>query len=148
MPGLMLWKNQEINRMRRDMERLLCRLGDDFGVPFIHGGIREVPSIDLSETGDTLIIKAEVPGIDPEDLEISVNDDVLTIRGEIRQESVSDEERFHRIERRKGSFTRTLRLPCRVRIEDVNAIYQNGVLNVVMPKCLPEKAKGVKIQVI
>ncbi len=77
MAGLIVWKNQEIDKLRRDIDRLFDRLWDDFGVPLSTRIEREIPSIDLSETEDTLIIRAEVPGINPEDLEISITDNIL-----------------------------------------------------------------------
>ena len=77
MPGLIIWKNQEIDKLRRDMDRLFARLRDDFGMPPFPKIGRDVPFIDLSETEDDLIIKAEIPGIDPEDLDISITEDIL-----------------------------------------------------------------------
>ncbi|MEE9611167.1 MAG: Hsp20/alpha crystallin family protein [Desulfatiglandales bacterium] len=147
MPGLIIWKNQEINKMRRDMDRLFARVWDEFSVPLFPQPAREVPFIDVSETRENLIIKAEVPGINPEDLELSLADDILTIKGEMKQEMVSEGEDYHRTERRYGSFSRTLKLPCRVREEDVEATYKKGILNIVLPKCKPEKARLVKIEV-
>lgn len=147
MPGLILWKNQEINKMKRDMDRLFDRVLNEFFMPLFPRTFREVPFIDLSETEDSLILKAEIPGIKPEDLEISIRDDVLSIKGEIKQEFVDDGENYHRSERRYGSFSRQLRLPCRVMIDDVKATYKKGILHIVMPKCKPEKARKIKIKV-
>jgi HSP20 family protein len=82
MPGLIIWKNQEIDRLKRDMDRLFARLWDDFCIPLFPRGYREAPFIDLSETEDRLILRAEIPGVTPEDLDISITDGTLTIRGE------------------------------------------------------------------
>ena len=147
MPGLIVWKNQEIRKMRKDMDRLFDRIWEEFSGPLIPRPAREIPFIDLSETEENLIIKAEVPGINPEDLDISIADDTLTIRGEMKQEIVSEGEDYHRTERRYGSFSRTLQLPCRVLMEDVEATYKKGILSIVLPKCKPEKARGVKVKV-
>ena len=147
MPGLIIWKNQEIDKLRRDMDRLFARLRDDFGMPLFPKIGRDVPFIDLSETEDDLIIKAEIPGIDPEDLDISITGDILNIKGEMKQEFVQDSENYHRVERRYGSFSRTIQLPCRVMTEDVKATYRKGILNIVMPKCKPETARALKIKV-
>jgi HSP20 family protein len=147
MPGLILWKNREMDRLRRDMDRLLDRLWDDFCVPLFPRVPRELPFIDLSETEDFLLVKAEMPGVRPEDMEISITDDRLTVKGEMKQNLVDDEEGYQRRERRYGSFTRTIQLPCRVHIDDVEATYKNGILNILMPKCKPESAREVKIKV-
>lgn len=147
MPGLTIWKNQEMNKLRRDMDRLFARLRDDFGMPLFPRIARDFPFINLSETEDELIIRAEIPGINPEDLDISITEDILNIRGEMKQEFVEESEDYHRVERRYGSFSRTLQLPCRIMIEDVEATYTNGILNIVMPKCKPEAARAFKIKV-
>lgn len=147
MPGLIVWKNQEINKLRRDMDRLFARLRDDFAAPGFPRIARDVPFIDLSETEGDLIIRAEIPGINPEDLDISVTEDTLNIKGEIKQEFVREGEDYRRVERRYGSFSRSLKLPCRVMVEDVEATYTNGVLQIVMPKCKPEPARACKVKI-
>jgi HSP20 family protein len=147
MPGLIIWKNQEIDKLRRDMDRLFARVSDDFGMPLFPRIARDVPSIDLSETEDDLIIKVEIPGIDPEDLDISIAGDILSIKGEMKQGFIKESEDYHQMERRYGSFSRTIQLPCRVMIEDVEATYKKGILNIVMPKCKPETARALKIKV-
>jgi len=101
MPGLIIWKNQEINKLRRDMDRLFARLWDDFGMPHFTRPSRDIPFIDLSETEEDLILKAEIPGLNAEDLDISITDDILTIKGEMKQELVKESENYHRMERRK-----------------------------------------------
>ena len=87
---LTIWKNQEIDRLRRDMDRLFARLWDDFGMPSFPRIAKDIPSIDLSESEDKLIINVEIPGINPEDLDISVTEDRLHITGEMKQESVDN----------------------------------------------------------
>jgi HSP20 family protein len=147
MPGLTLWKDQEIDRMRRDMDRLFARLLDDFGMPRLPRIIRRVPTLDLSETENNLIIRAEIPGINPEDLDISVTEDQLHIKGAMKQESVREGDTYHRVERRYGSFSRDVQLPCRVMKEDVEATYREGILTIVMPKCTPEPARPFRVKV-
>ena len=147
MAGLILWKNQEINKLRKDIDRLFDRLWDDFGVPLTTRVEREVPSIDLSETEETLIIRAEVPGINPEDLEISITENILTIKGEMKQGSNEEGGDYHRMERRYGYFSRTLRLPCKIVADDVEATYKKGVLSIVMPKCKELSAPEIRIKI-
>jgi HSP20 family protein len=148
MPGLTLWKQQEIDRMRRDMDRLFTRLWDDFGISHHLPRItRDVPVLDLSETEDNLVIRAEIPGMDPEDMDISVTEDRLHIKGEMRRESVNKGDDYHRVERRYGSFSRDIQLPCRVMKEEVTATYKEGVLTIVMPKCKTETTPAHRITI-
>jgi HSP20 family protein len=147
MPELTIWKEQEIDRLRRDMERLFTRLWDDFGIPRFSGIVRNIPAIDLSEIGENLIVRAEVPGINPEDLDISVTEDRLHIKGEMRRESADQDDISQRVERSHSSFTRDIKLPCRVRNEEVEATYKEGVLTIVMPKCKPEPDRSFRVTV-
>ena len=147
MPELILWKNQEIDRLKRDMDRLFARLWDDFRMPLFPRSVRETPFLDLSETDDTLVVRAEIPGAGPEDLEISLSNDRLTIKGEVKQDLVDEGEDYLRREKHYGFFSRTIQLPCKVLIEDVKASYKDGVLTILMPKCKPEAAREIKIKV-
>lgn len=147
MPGLTLWKNQEIDRLRRDMERLFARLWDDFGIPRFPRISRTIPAIDLSDKGENLIVRAEVPGINPEDLDISVTEDRLHIEGKLTQESVDQGENYQKVERKYGTFSRDVKLPCRVTKEEVKATYKEGVLTIVLPKCTPEQERSFRVQV-
>jgi HSP20 family protein len=146
MPGLILWKKQEIDRLRRDMDRLLDRLWDDFRFPVLPRTAKEVPFIELSETEKALIVKAELPGLSPEDMDISITDDKLTIRGDFKEDRVDEGEGYQGRVRRYGRFTRTIQLPCRILMDDVEATYKDGILNIVMPKCRVE-AREVRIRV-
>ncbi|MFH0844057.1 MAG: Hsp20/alpha crystallin family protein [Pseudomonadota bacterium] len=147
MPQLILWKNQEINRFKRDMDRLFERFIDEFSTPLSQWAFREVPFIDLSETEDHLILRAEIPGIRPEDLGILIKENVLTIHGEIKQDFATQGENSYRTESRYGSFSRKVLLPCRIMVEDVEATYKMGVLHIIMPKCKEDKAREIKIQI-
>ena len=147
MPELIIWKNERMDKLRRDMDRLCTRVCDEFGIPLFLETAREAPFMDLSETDDTLILKAEVPGMDPKDLDISITDDTLSIKGETKEELVEESGGYHRTERRYGSFSRTLQLPCRINIDDVKATYKKGILNIIMPKCKPEQVREIKIKV-
>ena len=146
MPQLTLWKNQEISKLRRDMDRLFSRLWDDFSMPVSPRSEYERPFIDLSEKGDQLELKAEIPGVDPENLEISITDDLLTIKGKTETETVQDKGNVHRVERRFGSFSRVIQLPCRVKLDEIKASYKKGILSIEMPKCKPETVKKIKIK--
>ena len=147
MPELIVWKNKRMDKLRRDMDRICTKVCDEFGIPLFLETTAELPSIDVSETEDSVVLRAEVPGINPEDLDISITDDTLRISGEKRQERVEEEGGIKRTERRYGSFSRTLQLPCRIDLDDVKATYREGILNIVMPKCKPEQAREIKVKV-
>ena len=147
MSELILWKDQEIRKLRRDLDRLFTQLWAGFGSPPFPGDISGGPSLDLSETADALTLRAELPGIDPAELEISVSNNSLTLRGEKSEESVAEGRRYYKVERRYGTFSRTLRLPCQVEVDDIEATYKNGILNIVMPKSKTHKGQCIKVQV-
>ena len=105
----------------------------------------EIPSFDLEESEDSLVLKAEIPGITPENLEVTVTDDKLTVQGDLQQESVSNEDEGR--ESRYGSFSRTFQLPCRIIVDEVKGSYKHGVLTIVMPKSKAEPRRGIQIKV-
>jgi HSP20 family protein len=147
MAALILWKNQEIDRLKKDMDRLLNRFRDDFCSPLLVKGFRDEPYLELSETEDDLLLKAEIPHVRPKDLDITISDDLLTIKAEIKKEAFSEGEGFRRRTQSSRFFSRTIQLPCKVHVDEVRASYHDDVLNVVMPKCKTEKARGIKIKV-
>jgi len=147
MPGLIIWKNREMGRLKKDMDRLLARFFDDFAVPFFVRPFRGGPFIDLSETKDRLILRAEIPGVNPEDLDISISGDLLTVRGEARQDLVTEEKGRRSTEREYGYFSRTIQLPCKVQLHEVKATYKDGLLSIDMPKCEPEPSRQIKIKI-
>jgi HSP20 family protein len=122
------------------------RFFEDFTLPGVFSEETGfTPAFDVSETEDTLMVKAELPGMEEKDIDISLSDGILTIKGEKKQEKESDGGHYHRVERRYGAFSRTMRLPTEVDTEKVNATYKDGVLSVTMPKT--EKAKPRKIEI-
>lgn len=104
-----------------------------------------MPPMDVYETQDKLVAKVELPGIDPEDVEVSVEDGTLTISGKREFSSEVKEENYHRIERRYGAFSRAITLPPTVDTDKVEARFDKGVLTVEVAKT--EKAKPKKIKV-
>jgi HSP20 family protein len=103
------------------------------------------PSVDLSETEDSYEVKAEVPGMNKDEIKISYHDNVLTLSGERKQEEKTDKKNYHRIERAYGRFERSFRLPEEVKAEEIKAKYKNGVLSIEIPKA--EKVKPKEIEV-
>jgi HSP20 family protein len=136
----------DFEQMRRDMDRLW----DSFferGRMSPHEAETWYPSLDVAETKNDVVVKAEVPGMDPKDIDISLSDGVLTIKGERKQEREEKEENVHLVERSYGSFTRSVQLPKEVKSDKIEASYKDGVLKVVLPKSEEAKKKEVKIKV-
>jgi HSP20 family protein len=142
---LTTWKPfRELDKMRSEMDRLWDAFFE--GRPRVREG-EWVPSLDVSETKNELVVKAELPGMDPKDIDISLSDGHLTIKGEKRQEKEEKEENYHFIERSYGSFTRSIQLPREVKHDKISASYKNGILKVVLPKSEEAKTKEIKIKV-
>ncbi|MFQ5963360.1 MAG: Hsp20/alpha crystallin family protein [Candidatus Scalinduaceae bacterium] len=108
---------------------------------------RHYPLLDVSETNDNIIVKAELPGVDPKAVDISIAGDNLTIRGEKKEEKEEKGKHFHRIERSSGSFSRTINLPASVDSNKVQAEYKDGILKINLPKKEETKAKKIEVKV-
>jgi HSP20 family protein len=106
-----------------------------------------VPSIDVYQDGDDVVVKAELPGLAKEDLEIDITGNVVTISGEKKSEEKVERKDYHRIERSYGSFTRSVRLPAEIQSDLAKASYKDGVLEVRIPKTEEAKKKGRKIEI-
>jgi HSP20 family protein len=102
-------------------------------------------ALDVSETDEEYLVKASVPGINPDDLEITYNNKVLTIKGETKQEEEREDSRYHLRERRFGSFVRSVSLPTMVASEHIKASYENGVLNLRLPKTEEARPRRIPI---
>lgn len=140
------WKPfREVSRLRQEMDRLW----DDFFGPGRRGlrplEVEWTPAVDIAETADKVVIKAEVPGIEAKEIDISLSGDVLTIKGEKKSEREEKKENYHLVERSYGSFSRSLRLPAAVNADKIEATYKQGVLTITCPK--KEKVKPKAIQV-
>jgi len=135
----------EIANMRSAFDRIF---EDNFPRPARAGG-EEIGGgnlgLDVYETPEEFVIRAAVPGVEPKDVEITVDEDVLTISGESRKEEEVKEEHYHRRELRVGSFQRSLRLPPTVDPEKATASFENGLLKLSIPKKPEAKARSIKI---
>lgn len=137
---------REVSRLRREMDRLW----EDFFGPGPRG-LRPLaeewtPAVDVAETPEKVTVKAEVPGLDPKDIDISVVGDLLTIKGEKKSEREETKENYHLVERSYGSFSRALRLPPGVNADQIDAKYNKGVLTITCPKKEPTKPKAIEIK--
>ena len=116
---------------------------DAWPMPF-DGGSLSVPT-DMIETKDNVIVKVSAPGVKPEDIDISVVGDTLTIKGETKSEEQSEEGSYIRKERRFGAFQRTLSLPASVASDRARAEFENGVLTLTLPKAEEAKPKSIRV---
>jgi HSP20 family protein len=105
------------------------------------------PAVDIYETGNELVVKAEIPEIDQKDLDIRVENNLLTIRGERKFEKNISEDKYLRVERAYGAFSRSFSLPNTVNTEAISAQYANGVLTVHLPKREESKPKQIQVKV-
>jgi len=104
------------------------------------------PAMNIWTDQDSAIVTAELPGVDLEDIEISVEDDTLTLRGDRQREELEEGVTYHRQERRFGSFLRTFQLPFRVDAEKVDATLKNGVLSVFLPRAEEDRPRRIVIR--
>ena len=102
--------------------------------------------MDVSETADQVVVKAEVPGIDPKEINITLAGDMLTIKGEKKSEREETKENYHLVERSYGSFSRSLKLPAAVVVDKIEASYQKGVLTISCPKKEEVKPKTIEVK--
>jgi HSP20 family protein len=105
------------------------------------------PSVDIFENKDQLVIEAELPGMKPENVDVSIENNVLTIHGERKFEKKDEGDNFHRVERAYGTFTRSFTLPPTVSSENVNAAFDNGVLKLTLAKREETKPRRIEIKV-
>jgi HSP20 family protein len=137
----------DFEQMRREMDRLWDSFFEGRGRRRGEEEAEWYPSLDVAETKNDIVVKAELPGMDQKDIDISLSNGVLTIKGQKKQEKEEKEENYHLIERSYGSFTRSIQLPGDVQSDKINATYKNGVLKVTLPKSEEAKKKEIKIKV-
>ena len=127
-----------INRLFGDP---FARWGDDLGSSDMWA-----PPVEIFEKEDNLVMRAELPGMTEKDIEVQVENGVLTLRGEKKREQEFNQEQLHRAERYYGSFVRTFALPTTVDVDKIRASYKNGVLEVVLPRSETARAKRIEIK--
>jgi HSP20 family protein len=133
-----------MENLRQEMERMFDRFFEPRWDEFETVG-EWAPKLDFSETKDAYVMKMEVPGVEQKNLSVTIQDQMLTLKGEKHKEKEEKEEKYHRVERSWGAFTRTLALPTGVDTEKVAASFKDGVLTVKLPKA--PSAKGTTIPV-
>jgi HSP20 family protein len=135
-----------LTTLRKEMDRLFDRIWEG-GVPEVTSPLGEwTPAIDIFETGDMVIVKAEVPGIEPKDIQVTLNNQLLTIAGEKKFEKQEKDEKFYRMERSSGSFARSIHIPIAVDAGKVLATFKNGLLKIELPKTAAAKGTAIPVK--
>lgn len=134
----------DIVNVRDTMDRMLDNYFGRSPVTFEGCGVVD---LDLYQTDNDVVIEASIPGIDPEDINISVAGEVLTIKGEVKQEKETKEADYHIKERRYGSFSRSITLPTQIVAEKGAADFKNGILKLTLPKAEDVKPKTITVKV-
>ena len=123
-----------LNEVDRLFERPYARTASEWSI-----------ALDVAETEEAYLVKATVPGINPDEMEITLEDGVLSLKGEIQQDEEVEEAKYHVRERRYGSFSRSIRFPMAVNGDAVEATYTNGVLSLSIPKAEAAKPKRIVV---
>jgi HSP20 family protein len=134
-----------ITALRREMDRLFDQFWGSEN-PVSNYGVW-VPSLDIADKGDAIVIKAEVPGVDPKEIQVTVDENILTLSGEKRYEKEEKDEKHYRMERSMGSFTRSVQLPLPVDATNVTAVHKNGLLTIRLPKTKAVKGAAIPVKI-
>ncbi len=132
---------REMERLRREMNRLF----NDYSTQARWDTVPSYPAMNVWTDQDSAVVTAELPGVIPDNIDISVEDSTLTLRG-VRVPDEAEGATYHRRERQHGAFVRTIQLPFRVATEKVEATFRNGVLSVALPRAAEDKPKKIAIK--
>ena len=133
--------------LQRRMDRLFDDFAGDYHWPFTNGRGGMTPTIDVSETDKEMTVEAELPGVDEKDVDVTLSDNLLTIKGEKKQEKEEKKKDYHLTERSYGSFSRSMTLPFEADPNKIKATFKDGVLRITLPKPPEVKAKVKKIAI-
>jgi HSP20 family protein len=136
------FRQHPLATLREEVDDLARRLVGEDG--WFSG--RLVPLLDLSETDTAIQATVDLPGVNPDEIEIHVSGNTLNVRGESKEEKEEKGRRFHRVERNRGTFSRTVTLPCAVVDDEVAAEYTDGVLTITLPKCEEAKTRRIPVK--
>lgn len=138
----------DVFHMQREIDRMFDR--------FLGGSLMEdgtaftsnwTPAVDITEHENEYVVKLEIPGVSKDDVKITLENNVLTVKGEKKQEKESKSANYHRVERSYGAFQRTFTLPMGVKEDSIDASYKDGILNIALPKAEEAKPKQIDVKV-
>ena len=145
-PGFFGWHRDpfsEMNRLRRDMDRIFGDYSAGRGIAPAAGVF---PALNISEDDSNLYVRAELPGVNPEDIEMTTKENNLILKGERKIAAEGEKVSYHRRERDAGKFRRIISLPTRVDADKVTAVCKNGVLTVTLPKAAEAKPRQITVK--
>lgn len=146
--SLVRWEPfREMEALQREMNRLFDAFSPTTPLEGRGDGLTFIPAAEMTETPEAIQLKLEVPGLEPKDLEVEVEADSVTIKGERKSETKTEENGVTRTEFRYGSFHRVIPLPSRIENTNVTAQYKDGILNLTLPKVPEERNKVVKVNI-
>jgi HSP20 family protein len=142
---------RELEGMRRDLDKLF----EGFAYPDIRGRFQPqraahgmiVPNVEMFDRKAEIVVKAELPGVEKDDIDLTVNKEALIIKGEVKKEEEIQEDAYYLSERRYGSFSRALPLPVEIDSSNVKAHFRNGILEIILPKKEEVKPQEIKVDV-
>ncbi len=144
MSNLIRWEPmRDMITLREAMDHLF---DEAFTRPFGLATDMQIPAVDMYQTDNDVVVRATLPGITAEEVQISITGDLLTIKGETKEDHKVDEKAYHIREQRFGSFERALRLPTAVVSEKARADFENGILTITLPKAEDVKAKTITVK--
>lgn len=144
--ALMKWEPFEgLTALRREMDRLFEDFSSGGGFARLWERAAE-PAIEVSDTAEAVVVKAQVPGVNKDDIHVTVTENAVTVKGEMQEEKKQEDKNYHRQEFRYGAFMRTIPLPVPVQAEKATAQMKDGVLEITMPKSAPATVNQVPIQ--
>lgn len=143
--ALIRWEPAEgLASLRHELDRLF----DDFFArgPFRHGERGWEPAVEVADTKDAVVVKAQVPGMSKDNIQVNITEDTLTLQGEMKEEEKKEEKNYSRREFRYGAFARAIALPAAVQADKATAQLKDGVLEITIPKNEQAKGKEIPIQ--
>lgn len=148
MANLIRWNPmREMMSLRDEMDRLIDQTFSGGSLGPWQSSTNWGLALDVAENDDAFIVTASIPGMKPDDLDITITDNVLTIKGEYKADETIEEDQYHIRERRYGSFGRSTTLPVAVNADEVDANYENGVLTLTVPKAEEVKPRRITVKV-
>jgi HSP20 family protein len=144
-----VWPLAHHGELERFFDEAFRRPFSHVGFPRLGFALAEdiVPSMDIFEAGGDIVVKAELPGMKKEDIEVTVTDSSITISGEKKKEDEVKKKNYYKYERSYGSFCRTFSLPTTVKTDKVKSTFKDGILEIRMPKTEEAKSKEVKVKI-
>jgi len=151
MSGILPWKRKKETRgdkLSRDIDKMFDRFFEPGLLPssYVFGESKWDPTIDISEGRKEITVRAEIPGIEAKDLDISIDGRLLSIKGEKKIEQTDKDESYYRVERSYGYFNRTIELPAEVDSKEVSASYKRGVLKIKLRKTKTYETKRIEVK--